>query len=76
MRGSEWKRGHTLFSEIGLSLFDRADNHIADRGGGHSIEPALIPFDAKNVQVFGSRIVSTIQQGGTRQTAGNLEFTA
>merc|ERR1719354_451183 len=55
---------HDLLSKFWLSLFHTADNHISNRGGWKSIQPAFVSFDGNDVQVLRSGVVAAVDYGG------------
>ena len=52
--------GHDLLSELGLTLLDGSEEHVADRARRESVEPGSDTTASDHVQVLGTCIVSAV----------------
>ena len=49
-----------LLSELGLTLLDRAKEHIADRTSGVPVKASTDHRDSDHVQVLGSSVIGAV----------------
>ena len=52
--------GHDLLSELGLTLLDRGEEHVADRASGESVELSSSHANCNHMKVLGSGVVTTV----------------
>ena len=50
----------TLFSEFGLALLHRADEHITNCCAGQAVKTATNPINGDNKQILGACVIGTI----------------
>jgi len=59
---ADHNRGHNLFSQLRLSVLDRAENHISDTSLGHPVEATRGVGNSDDVQVLGASVVGAVDQ--------------
>lgn len=57
--------GHNLLSQFGLSLLNSGHNHVANTGGGKTVETGTGTGNGDDVQVAGSGVVAAVHHGAT-----------
>ena len=66
--------GHDLLSELGLTLLDGSEEHVADGGSGQAGHSGTNAGNGEHVDVLGSSVVSAVHNRGNWQTVRDLEF--
>ena len=63
-----------LLSELCFAFLDCGHHHVTHTSSRKSIQSSLDPLHRDDIQIFGSYVVSTVDQGSKRKTQGSLEF--
>jgi len=63
-----------LLSQLGLTLLDRAKEHIADGAGREAVKARADTGASNHVQVFSSSVVSAVHDRSDGQRVGNLQL--
>ena len=70
------KAKRTLLAELGLSLLDGGEDHVADGGGREPVQMALDAEDGNDVKVLGTTVVGTVDDGSNGETKGHPELSS
>ncbi|KAF3397074.1 hypothetical protein DPV78_007658 [Talaromyces pinophilus] len=57
--------GHNLLSQFGLSLLNSGHDHVANTGGGETVETGTGTGNGDDVQVASSGVVAAVHHGAT-----------
>jgi hypothetical protein len=64
--------GLTSLSEGGLTLLDRADDHVADGGLGETVLAGFVLQGGDHVEVLGATVVGAVHDGRVTEGHGDL----
>ena len=68
--------GEHLLPQLGLTLLDGSEEHVADGGSGQAGHSGTNAGNGEHVDVLGSSVVSAVHNRGNWQTVRDLEFDA
>ncbi len=71
---SNKERANTFLPQIGLSLLDSGEDHIANSGGRKPVKARVHRLDGNHIQVLCTAVVSTVHHCSDRQSLRNLEL--
>ena len=63
---------HNLLSKLWLSLLDRSEERLTDRGGWESVKSGTDHGDGNDVKCFTTGVIATVKCGGNWEASGNL----
>jgi hypothetical protein len=65
-----------FLTELGLSLLNSGQDHIADTGGRQTIQAPFNTADRDDIQVLSAGVVCAVHNGTNRETEGHAELAA
>lgn len=65
---------HDLLSQFRLTLLDSGHEHVTNTGGWQSVQSTLDTLDRDDIQVLGTRVISTVHDSTNWQSSRQSEF--